>query len=173
MRLILLIALTCLCGCTSGSNSPGTTIFPKIEIYGRFCGPDHPRVEGASSADRIDKLSAIEPVDDLDQLCKTHDICYERAGAGRLDCEVQFAREMRAMNLTQRCHTAASLMLATVATFSTQRQSDGIDPAETTAQILALPLRGMMFMRALEQGVMNVNGMPPEGSCRRHSTNIN
>jgi len=45
-----------------------------FSIYGNWCGPNHPP----------DVNNAPEPIDLLDQQCKTHDLCYVEKGY--LDC---------------------------------------------------------------------------------------
>lgn len=44
-------------------------------IYGNFCGSKHPNVTEMPEAQRVAFLAAGEPVDDIDMLCKTHDLC--------------------------------------------------------------------------------------------------
>lgn len=45
-----------------------------FSIHGNWCGPNHP----------VDINNASNPIDLLDQQCKTHDLCY--VNKGELDC---------------------------------------------------------------------------------------
>lgn len=65
--------------------------------YGKFCGPGEPKVMGATMAERVAELKSILPEDDIDELCKEHDICYEERGAHNSECDKDLRRYLLAI----------------------------------------------------------------------------
>jgi len=67
----------------------------KIFKYGNFCGPSFPRFSYKYSTDitfselliREGKILATTPVDDIDRVCRAHDICYDYFGHDNLNCD--------------------------------------------------------------------------------------
>ena len=60
--------------------------------WGNFCGRNYPQVEGDDAATRRAALQAIEPRDDLDAICKAHDLCYVEHGQHALRCDDDLSR---------------------------------------------------------------------------------
>jgi len=69
--------------------------------YGCFCGSNHPKIESPerkpltslSSDERemiIAKYLAIKPIDDIDTICRDHDICWILRGEGDGRCNDEF-----------------------------------------------------------------------------------
>ena len=66
----------------SGSKiDPSSMFFP---IYGYWCGPGY-------SMGNTDPV----PFDSLDNICKTHDQCYEREGYSNCKCDFELVRSVR------------------------------------------------------------------------------
>ncbi|MDX2264512.1 MAG: hypothetical protein NW215_06040 [Hyphomicrobiales bacterium] len=65
-----------------------------MRIYGNFCGPNHPRLEAKTRLDALYELNARPAVDDIDDSCKLHDMCYANTSTGNADCDVQMASEL-------------------------------------------------------------------------------
>jgi len=70
------LALLLVGGCASISQE-----LEQFEYHGQFCGPKYPDISNTlTKSEHIDWLSSIyEPIDDLDRVCKRHDICYAQA----------------------------------------------------------------------------------------------
>lgn len=64
---------------TTGDGEPSN--FP---FHGQWCGPGHPA-----------KGSSPEPEDELDELCRRHDLCYEQRGYFSCRCDVELARSIQ------------------------------------------------------------------------------
>lgn len=82
--------------------------------YGNFCGAGHPAVLGsleiADSEARINALNELRPVDDLDAICRLHDLCYEAFGHNVTPCDLAITEALvRLSDETQgRCQDLAS-----------------------------------------------------------------
>lgn len=95
-REIGLAILMCLSGCAYDANPYVNSVKPTGEKtvfrYGNFCGPSLP--DGLSSlgietqrAERVQFIANIVPVDDIDAICKQHDLCYENMGHDNAFCD--------------------------------------------------------------------------------------
>ena len=74
--------------------------------YGCFCGRDYPNIEHPSkksykelnSSQRqelIIQYQKIDPYDDIDKLCKEHDICYIKQGKEAKSCNTTIYSKLR------------------------------------------------------------------------------
>lgn len=92
---LILAGLTGLSGCSTvgapGYTSPYFRPEPGVVYrYGEFCGPGIPAFLGDASLtreDKIERILATPPIDDLDRICKWHDLCYEIAGHDLFECD--------------------------------------------------------------------------------------
>lgn len=55
---------------------------PGIALYGNWCGPGT-------------DLTALPPLDPLDEACMRHDMCYASTGSVACECDVAFMGELR------------------------------------------------------------------------------
>jgi hypothetical protein len=79
--------------------------------YGNFCGagwPNYP--EGATPQQNIAMIDGIEPVDDIDRVCRAHDRCYFEYGADNSECDKMLAELLRD-------HSMGATLLATGSSF--------------------------------------------------------
>lgn len=62
-----------------------------VYAYGEFCGPRYPNLRAydpnTQIRERIEAIVDIQPMDDIDRVCKAHDLCYERFGHDNLHCD--------------------------------------------------------------------------------------
>jgi len=74
--------------------------------YGCFCGRDYPQIEHPSKKsyknlnhtqrqELITQYQKIDAYDDIDQLCKEHDICYIQQGKEAKVCNVNIHTKLR------------------------------------------------------------------------------
>lgn len=56
-------------------------------LHGNFCGRDIPTISAVIPAERAIALSQIPHTDNIDKLCKDHDICYAVNGVGSRVCD--------------------------------------------------------------------------------------
>jgi hypothetical protein len=64
--------------------------------YGNFCGPGWPAYPaGNSSAQQIALIDSMEPVDDIDRVCRAHDRCYWQYGQNNEQCDLMLAELLR------------------------------------------------------------------------------
>lgn len=64
--------------------------------YGNFCGagwPNYP--EGNTPEQNIALLDGVEPLDDIDRVCRAHDRCYFEYGADNAQCDKMLAELLR------------------------------------------------------------------------------
>lgn len=87
---LLLSVMVVFCGC---SHRPKTNNRPKLEsgwhlkipVHGNWCGPNHPKnIEDDP-----------EPLDELDEACKEHDLCYARRGYTNEHCDTFLMHTLR------------------------------------------------------------------------------
>jgi hypothetical protein len=73
--------------------------------YGCFCGKEYPLIEHPSHKnykklneiqrqELIDEYQKIDPYDDIDKLCKEHDICYIQQAKEAKVCNEKFIKEL-------------------------------------------------------------------------------
>jgi hypothetical protein len=67
---LAIAACTLLVGCIS-----------QLPVHGSFCGPGWPRTLPAA------EFAALEPIDDVDAVCKAHDACYIERGYFEEECD--------------------------------------------------------------------------------------
>lgn len=66
--------------------SPSVNAEPgKLYAYGNFCGEGRPFAE--FDANNFDRIQAISAKDDIDLVCKFHDLCYAKFGADAYACD--------------------------------------------------------------------------------------
>jgi hypothetical protein len=111
----LLAGVTLAAGCETvqglGVTSPYVNLDGYAYKYGNFCGagwPNYP--EGNTAGQNIAFLDGIEPVDDVDRVCRAHDRCYFQYGADNSQCDQMLAALLRDQSQNQ-------LMIATSASF--------------------------------------------------------
>lgn len=99
-------ALTLLAGsglsacATTGGGSVTSPYFQTADgylyKYGNFCGPGWPNYPaGNTPQQNIALLDSIEPVDDVDRVCRAHDRCYFEFGADNPQCDQMLAQLLR------------------------------------------------------------------------------
>jgi hypothetical protein len=94
-----------------GVTSPYVNLDGYAYKYGNFCGagwPNYP--EGNTPEQNIVFLEGIQPLDDVDRVCRAHDRCYFEYGADNAQCDQMLAELLRDQSQTQ-------LMLASGASF--------------------------------------------------------
>lgn len=57
-----------------------------VGIYGNWCGPGHRTLPG---------VNALPPVDELDDACMRHDVCYAIRGDADCGCDFRLLDELR------------------------------------------------------------------------------
>jgi len=65
-----------------------------MRVHGNFCGPNHPRLTSKTRIDALHELNAIQPVDEIDEACKLHDMCYANTSTGNMDCDLQLTNDL-------------------------------------------------------------------------------
>lgn len=78
-------------------------------FYGNFCGPDHPAIKG-SGGNEIAQLEALPARDELDALCKSHDLCYARNPGPRAACDMQLVQALRSATWSRGCSNFVEIM---------------------------------------------------------------
>ncbi|MGD9784665.1 MAG: hypothetical protein AB7E80_01635 [Hyphomicrobiaceae bacterium] len=79
--------LLTLSGCAGGIGEP-------MRVHGNFCGPNHPKLTSKTRLDALHELNAIPPIDDIDEACKLHDMCYANTSTGNMDCDLQLNNDL-------------------------------------------------------------------------------
>jgi hypothetical protein len=74
--------------------------------YGNFCGPGWPNYPSDDPQENIAFIDTLEPVDDIDRVCRAHDRCYFEFGADNPQCDLMLAELLRD-------HSQAQLVIAT------------------------------------------------------------
>lgn len=72
------LSILIIIGCSSKSALIKQEQTSSIPIYGNWCGLAHPK----------DINTLPEAIDDLDLICKKHDLCYEEKGMFSCECDV-------------------------------------------------------------------------------------
>lgn len=88
------------------ANSGTVALFKGAQgdgFYGNFCGPNHPKINGG---DAVSQLRAIAPVDDLDAICKNHDICYATPSTTRSECDLTLMRLIKTAKWSTGCESS-------------------------------------------------------------------
>ncbi len=119
-------------GCLSESFRPDAETLYR---YGNFCGPGHP-VSEADPAN-IPALVALEPVDDIDRLCKLHDLCYARFGADNSHCDKAFpirSHFQGETRLSAQCSTQLAEITTAVVNLKV-RKSNRVDQVSRQAEL--------------------------------------
>ncbi len=86
VRALMLLVLA-LGGCAGGLGEP-------MRVHGNFCGPNHPKLTSTTRLDALQELNAIPAVDDIDDACKLHDMCYANTSTGNMDCDLQLNNDL-------------------------------------------------------------------------------
>ena len=95
--LLALVIFSLMCGgCASLTRGPSTV----GGIHGCFCGKGRPDTSGLTDADAIEKLLSIKPLDDIDKVCKIHDLCYRQDGTNNAVCDDLFIYLMNDLSLS-------------------------------------------------------------------------
>ncbi len=114
---LTLLAGTGLSACaTTGGGSVTSPYFQTADgytyKYGNFCGPGWPNYPDGTPQDKIAFLDGIEPVDDVDRVCRAHDRCYFEFGADNAQCDKMLAELLRD-------HSMGTTLMASGSTFLT------------------------------------------------------
>lgn len=64
-----------------------------LAIHGKFCGKNIPTISQPDASTRIRILRSIKPLDDIDKICQSHDICYNEKGGPSVDCDKVFVAD--------------------------------------------------------------------------------
>lgn len=92
--------------------------------YGCFCGIGHPDIafsEADSLERRLERYYSVRPHDDVDQICRDHDVCWLLHGKGSGECNDE---------LYDRLHEVAEI-------FEDSREFGDIDSISWRCEILA------------------------------------
>ncbi len=94
-----------LIGCAHSQNQEG------FYSYGNFCGLGHPDVRKSDVYTEAQLLQEIPALDQLDAICKAHDICYATNGYFQKNCDENFIRSVRVTRFrTGNCIIFASML---------------------------------------------------------------
>ena len=134
--------------------------------YGNFCGPGWPDIESTSTQDRIDKLTAIQSADDIDEMCKEHDICYVSRGRNDVQCDKDLRRNMLAMQFEpahkSRCMKVRNQVLYAFSCF----QSTGHRPSSWVTAVFTVPAGMAMCALSTPSTVIgSLSDTPAPGTC--------
>lgn len=93
---LLLIFLSFIAGCASSPTATSQDIKEQgIPIHGEFCGPNIPTLKATDKRSQLAELRRISPIDDIDESCKRHDICYVERGYFNEACDKALIDNMR------------------------------------------------------------------------------
>jgi hypothetical protein len=76
---------------------------PTLVWHGNFCGPGYPVIESTTTDDRVEKLTSLQPFDDVDKSCKEHDLCYVRLGRNDIVCDELLERTLDHRSFSPEC----------------------------------------------------------------------
>ena len=95
MRRNIATLLLCviLSACSSMSREESTTDRRPIPVYGCWCGPHQPALD-----------ENPQPIDEWDEACRNHDLCYREYGRNNPDCDREFLGELDYI-IQYRCYT--------------------------------------------------------------------
>lgn len=132
-----LIATTILTACAGGT---GRT----VKMHGNFCGPNYPNLQSTTRESAALELQSIKPVDDLDQLCQAHDLCYVSRGVGHHICDGKLRAELMAFHgNSKQCNRKASNLAAAMTLASPMvlenKVDDGITAEEVISGVMQVP----------------------------------
>jgi hypothetical protein len=141
--------------------------------WGNFCGKDYPRVQATDAEGRRAALAAIAPRDDLDAICKAHDLCYAEHGKHQLRCDDDLARAAFTIRFEGEYRRACSRLADQMGRFfacAMPSRGDGVDGLVGALK----PLTGMHplcpgFTHADFWGAMK--DAPPPGACMARRAN--
>jgi len=91
--------------------------------YGCFCGENYPKLMHPSGKsyrklntkerqELIAQYQAIEPYDDIDKVCQTHDICYIQEGKKARSCNQALYHSLNEMEETFQAHAETNITSA-------------------------------------------------------------
>jgi len=90
----MIIAFFAISSCANSNNQNNAEENKNLlAIHGQFCGKAHPAYLSSSAAEHAQRISLIPAQDDLDQICKNHDLCYARSGFGAQNCDITLEKE--------------------------------------------------------------------------------
>lgn len=83
-----------LCGCATKAIDNRKLIGRGFPVHGKFCGPNIPFVEASNPVEHSKILKSIQPIDNMDMVCKYHDICYVSNSHNIEMCDSQLIEAM-------------------------------------------------------------------------------
>jgi len=76
--------------------------------HARFCGPGYPQMpDDWTLTQRRAELERIAPFDDIDAVCKAHDLCYIDKGASEEACDSALIESVKRLELRTGCDNVA------------------------------------------------------------------
>jgi hypothetical protein len=133
--------------------------------YGEFCGSEWPKVVGLTQADRLAKLISIQASDDIDELCKEHDICYEKLGAHASSCDKDLRRNLLAIEFPREKTSCLKVKDQILYAFSCFQQT-GHQQSNILTALITMPLS--LAICALATSVAALGALvknPEPGTC--------
>lgn len=80
---------------------------PTIPIHGNFCGLDYPELSSKSEEEQRQELEMIKACDDIDRVCKAHDLCYLERGTNDIVCDYLLIFYLDSLGLSPPCSNKA------------------------------------------------------------------
>lgn len=134
-----------------------------LYAYGNFCGPGLPKFATPAGQDiegRIQTIKSIPPIDDIDEVCRAHDFCYELFGHDRVDCD-DLAFHLMPLFGVHRCDDVAIEVAVAVGHL---KQTKNAEEAEADGRMLRTA-EGV-FHTIMSKASAGFEGWPNPGECR-------
>jgi len=165
MRAQILAALIVLVGCTSPQERtlppPGVPATPEVGntrnwLYGFFCGANWPPVvEGQNNElskmgytviqysqnkqEMLEQYRKITPKDDIDNLCREHDMCWIKRGDGHFECNELFLERIEKLRFDWEDDKCEQVKSAITTAFSSGqvpvKTADNMEEAEKVTKV--------------------------------------